>query len=219
MLTIEVGMQLYLLDRGAPSFDPSVAAKRRWLDRWSWVDVARGWLRGSQALFAQLQSHVDWQAHRRRMYERYVDVPRLSGACPDPSSVPIVGKLAVALGRHYGIDLSSIALAMYRDGNDSVAWHSDKILRDAREATVALVILGQPRPFMLRPKEGGPSITLRPGWGDLLVMGGECQRRWDHSVPKVAHTGPRIALMFRNFDDIEPLGRRKTVNSAEVALR
>lgn len=212
-------MQLYLLDRGAPSFDPVVSPKRRQLDPWSWVDVSSGWVRGHQALFAELQSCVDWRSHRRRMYERYVDVPRLSGPCPEATDVPIVGRLSTALSRHYGVELSSIALAMYRDGSDSVAWHSDKILRDAPEATVALVILGQPRPFMLRPKDGGPSVTVRPGWGDLLVMGGECQRRWEHCVPKVAHAGPRIALMFRNFEDVEPVGRRKTVNSAELALR
>ena len=65
-------------------------------------------------------------------------------------------------------------------------------------AIVATVSLGQPRRFMLRPTAGGASIAFAAGRGDLIVMGGTCQRTWRHGIPKVAKiAGPRIALMFR----------------------
>lgn len=88
--------------------------------------------------------------------------------------------------------------ALYRDGNDSVAWHGDTTARDMDTAIVATVSLGQPRKFALRPTEGGASITYQLGRGDLVVMGGTCQRTWRHAIPKVAQAqGPRIAVMFR----------------------
>jgi alkylated DNA repair dioxygenase AlkB len=57
--------------------------------------------------------------------------------------------------------------------------------------------VGGQRRFLLRPYGGGHSIALNLGWGDLLVMGGTCQRTWQHCLPKVAHAEPRIAIMFR----------------------
>ncbi len=62
---------------------------------------------------------------------------------------------------------------------------------------MAIVSIGERRPFRLRPKGGGPSIGYDLGRGDLLVMGGTCQRTWDHGVPKVARAGPRMSLTFR----------------------
>jgi alkylated DNA repair dioxygenase AlkB len=78
-----------------------------------------------------------------------------------------------------------------------VAWHGDYVARRMTEALVATVSVGAPRRFLLRPKGGGPSIALSLGEGDLLVMGGSCQRTWDHCVPKVKRAEPRIAIMFR----------------------
>ncbi len=63
---------------------------------------------------------------------------------------------------------------------------------------VAIVSLGAVRPFGLRPKSGGPALKLQIGHGDLLVMGGSCQRTWLHGVPKVANClGARISIQFR----------------------
>jgi alkylated DNA repair dioxygenase AlkB len=101
---------------------------------------------------------------------------------------------------------------LYRDGNDSVAWHGDNIGRSRTEDTmVAIVGLGATRVFALRPRGGGPSpepgsrrhrtLRLRHNHGDLLVMGGACQRTWEHSIPKTARpTGPRISIQFRPYD-------------------
>jgi len=88
---------------------------------------------------------------------------------------------------------------MYLDGRDSVAWHGDTIGRGATQDTVvAIVSLGAPRALALRPRRGGPAIRYDLGHGDLLVMGGSCQRTWEHAVPKTTRaTGPRISVQFR----------------------
>ena len=101
------------------------------------------------------------------------------------------------LAQRYGGEFPSCWLNLYRDGRDSVAWHGDRIARDRLTGLVAIVSVGERRPFRLRPKGGGPSIGYDLGRGDLLVMGGTCQRTWDHAVPKVARAGPRISLTFR----------------------
>jgi alkylated DNA repair dioxygenase AlkB len=194
-------MQLPLLgvvDGGAPGFDAGFEnVERRWLDDETWVDLVRGWVQGHAALFDTLREHVQWESHRRWMYERVVDVPRLTAGRPDGTRIDVVERLADALGRRYGTAFHSITFALYRGGRDSVAWHRDKEIRDLAEAHVALAILGEPRPFMLRPLGGGASVAYKPGWGDLLVMGGACQRTWEHCVPKVKHAGPRMSVMFR----------------------
>jgi alkylated DNA repair dioxygenase AlkB len=102
-----------------------------------------------------------------------------------------------ALDRRYATAFERISLAYYRDGRDSVAWHGDYVARRMETALVATVSVGAPRRFLLRPHGGGRSIAYSIGWGDLIVMGGTCQRTWQHSVPKVARAEPRIAIMFR----------------------
>ena len=88
----------------------------------------------------------------------------------------------------------------YRDGRDSVAWHGDTIGRGSSQDTmVAIVSVGDPRRLLLRPRGGGDSLAFELGHGDLLVMGGSCQRTWEHAVPKVAHAGPRLSVQFRPF--------------------
>ena len=67
----------------------------------------------------------------------------------------------------------------------------------SKDTLVATVSLGSPRRFFVRRRGGGPSTVVPLGWGDLVVMGGSCQRTHEHAIPKVARAGPRIALMFR----------------------
>jgi alkylated DNA repair dioxygenase AlkB len=194
-------MQLPLVgvvDGGAPGFDAAfTCAQRRWLDEEVWVDLVRGFVHGHAALFDTLRERVQWESHRRWMYERVVDVPRLTAGRPEGERLDVVARMADALGERYGTAFHSITFALYRDGRDSVAWHRDKEIRDLAEAHVALAVLGEPRPFMLRPLGGGASVSFNPGWGDLLVMGGACQRTFEHCVPKVKHAGPRMSIMFR----------------------
>ena len=176
----------------------------------AWVDVRRGWVSGADALFERLAADVPWRAERRPMYDRVVDVPRLLcfyGA-HDPLPHPSLVGMRDALDAHYAAELGepfvTAGLCLYRDGRDSVAWHGDRIGRSRTEDTmVAIVSLGDPRALLLRPKGGGAGRTIRHeiGHGDLLVMGGSCQRTWEHAVPKTARpVGPRISIQFRPFD-------------------
>ena len=144
------------------------------------------------------------------MYDKVVAVPRLlcfygeDAPLPDP----MLTAAREALSAHYGPELGepfrTAGLCLYRDGRDSVAWHGDTIGRGKNEDTmVAIVSLGTPRALLLRPRSGGPSgrggsLRFEVGHGDLLVMGGSCQRTWEHAVPKTAQAaGPRISVQFR----------------------
>ena len=166
----------------------------------AWVDVARGWFGGADDLMERLQASVDWRHHRRWMYERMVDEPRLSRWYRADEALPDEGLAAfrVAAGRHYGKRFGAMALNYYRDGRDSVAAHTDRELRHLDDTIVAILTLGAMRPFQLRPIGGGRSLDVRPASGDLLVMGGACQATWEHSVPKVARgAGARISASIR----------------------
>jgi len=183
-----------------PSFDPSLAGLARTdLGRGAWIDHVVEWVRGHEAVLETLWTTTRWEAHRRRMYERIVDVPRLVAGLPDDGpGHPLIAGLAEALTAHYGRSLHRVSLAAYRDGRDSVAFYGDKLGAARNDAIVAIVGLGARRRFLLRPAGGGRSLAFDLGGGDLLVMGGTCQRTWEHGVPKVAHAGLRISVQFRS---------------------
>lgn len=187
------------------AFDASFTAiERRELAHGAWLDLLPGWVRGADALFEQILEVADWQSRTIRMYDRVVPEPRLVARWRfdrDGAPLPVVADMAEALSQRYGVRFTSVGANLYRDGSDSVAWHGDRVARELPEAIVALVSLGATRPFKLRPKGGGPAITLLPGRGDLYVMGGSCQRTWDHAVPKVKTAEPRISLQFRHDYD------------------
>jgi alkylated DNA repair dioxygenase AlkB len=103
-----------------------------------------------------------------------------------------------SLSDRYGVQFDSMGINLYRDGADSVAWHRDRIPDEIVDPVVALVSLGEPRKFLLRPLGGGQSRVFRLGQGDLLVTGGQTQRRFEHSVPKVKGAGPRLSIVFRH---------------------
>lgn len=188
-------MQLPLFTAGVPSFDASFRAlERHELGLGAWLDRVPGWVDSDGALFAQLERELPWRHERRPMYTRVVDVPRLLASVP---STGIVEAMRAALSERYGEAFVRTSAALYRDGRDSVAFHGDTTARDMLEAVVATVSLGAPRTFLLKPTEGGASRAFSVGGGDLVVMGGTCQRTWRHSIPKVARAAPRIALMFR----------------------
>lgn len=191
--------QITLLGREPPGFDAGFAQRRRvQLDAESWVDVVPGWVRGHEELFEVLARTTEWQQQSRVMYDRTVEVPRLFAALPEHGpGHPLLEPMRVALGAAYDVNFERITVALYRDGRDSVAWHGDYVAREMPRADVATVALGAPRRFLLRPKGGGKSMAFSSGWGDLMVMGGACQRTWEHSIPKVAAAEPRLVVMFR----------------------
>jgi alkylated DNA repair dioxygenase AlkB len=184
-------------------------AERRRLPGGAWVEVRSRWLTDADSLFDELLEDVDWRAERRQMYDRMLDVPRLVSFCdlldeplPHPRLKQIRRRLNDTYGRELGEPFTTAGLCLYRNGDDSVAWHGDTIGRGNLEDTmVAIVSLGATRVFALRPRGGGRSLRLSHGHGDLLVMGGSCQRTWEHSIPKTTKpTGPRISIQFRPHD-------------------
>ena len=186
-----------LLADGEPSFDPDLSGLARHdLGSGAWYDLLTGWVAGGDVLFARLTESAPWAAHERPMYDRTVAEPRLTTRRWDDPPDPLP-QMASALSRHYGCDLSTVSANLYRDGRDSVAWHGDRVGRRRSQTVVAIVTFGAARRFLLRPAGGGRSLRLAPGSGDLLVLGGTCQRTWQHCVPKCASAGPRISVMFR----------------------
>ena len=175
------------------------------LSRGAWVDVQRTWLPSADEVFSTLVRDVPWRAERRQMYDRIVDVPRLvhTYMIGEELPHPMLTDAREALTAHYADELGepfrTAGCCYYRDGRDSVAWHGDTIGRGKTTDTmVAIVSLGDPRKLHLRPRAGGAeTIQVEMGHGDLVVMGGSCQRTWEHAVPKVAHSGPRISVQFR----------------------
>ncbi|WP_171157251.1 alpha-ketoglutarate-dependent dioxygenase AlkB [Flexivirga aerilata] len=188
------------------------AVRRTTLTRGAWIDLRPGWLTGADELFARLalggSAGVDWQGERRMMYEREVDTPRLlrfyhqHEQLPDP----VLAQARSALSGYYRAELgepfTTAGMCLYRNGDDSVAWHGDRIGRSSTQDTmVAIVSIGHPRTLALRPVGGGSSIRHTLGHGDLLVMGGSCQRTWEHAIPKTSKpVGPRISIQFRPYD-------------------
>ncbi|NOL45450.1 alpha-ketoglutarate-dependent dioxygenase AlkB [Kribbella sandramycini] len=181
------------------------------LGRGAWVDVLPGWLSGADQVYERLARDVPWYAERRQMYDRVVDVPRLLCFYEESQDLPlpILDAARDALSAYYAAELGepfrTAGLCFYRDGRDSVAWHGDRIGRGNTEDTmVAILSVGEPRVLALRPRPGsmsgpvGSTVRYPLGHGDLIVMGGSCQRTWEHAIPKATgRIGPRISIQFR----------------------
>jgi alkylated DNA repair dioxygenase AlkB len=194
-----------------PALSSLDAVRRTDLGRGAWIDVLPRWLTGADQVYERLARDVPWQAERRQMYDRVVDVPRLLCFYGENEDLPlpILDEARDLLSRHYAEELGepfrTAGLCFYRDGRDSVAWHGDRIGRGNHEDTmVAILSVGEPRVLALRPRPGGSSgpvsstVRYPLGHGDLIVMGGSCQRTWEHAIPKTSgHVGPRISIQFR----------------------
>ncbi len=192
-------LQGTFLGRLEPSVHESFAGLERVdLDPEAWVEHVPGWVAGADELFDDLLERVEWEGRRVHMYDKVLDQPRLNGRVDESVRPAEVDRMRGLLSDRYGVEFTSVGANLYRDGRDSVAWHGDRVARDLPEAYVAIVSLGGRRRFLLRPKGGGPSVKLEPGPGDLLVMGGACQRTWEHCIPKVAAAEPRISVTFRH---------------------
>lgn len=212
-------MQLALFGGRSVRWDPAFTRlRRRDLDQGAWIDHAPGWLGGHERLFEELSARLPWRRTTQILFDREVENPRRLVSFPeDGPPPPVLLELAEALSARYRVHLDQISAALYRGGDDSVAWHRDREHRERARAVVAIVSLGNPRRFLLRPyRPASPraappdegegtrprrSIAYSVGWGDLLVMGGTCQRTWEHAVPKTRRADPRIALMFRHHPD------------------
>ena len=153
------------------------------------------WVDGADDLFLDLLASLPWRTHRRWMVDHEVLEPRLSTSLETPTAemAAMADGLAVLTGRAFVASWANL----YRDGRDGVAWHGDRFRPGSAHDDVALVSLGGPRTFRIRPRGGGPSTAWTLSSGDLLVMSGPVQQRFEHCVPKAATAAPRISLAFR----------------------
>ena len=192
-------------DRGSDmAFD---GGRRIELDETAWVDHVPGWLPAPGQLFEWLLAKAPWHTGEMVIHGKRVMQPRLlagwstvdgSGALP-----MVLEQMRARLSEHYGRRFDSVGVNLYRDGRDSVAWHGDRIARTVDDPLVAIVSLGHPRRFLLRPVGGRTALTLSPQAGDLVVMGGSSQRTWQHTIPKAASAGLRISVTFRHSTNDE----------------
>jgi alkylated DNA repair dioxygenase AlkB len=182
-------------------------AVRIQLDDTSWVDHVQGWLAGDAELMDALMKQASWEQRSRWMYTRMVDEPRLTAEYPVIADAPqpVLHYLTEVLSEHYQRPYARLWMNWYRDNNDGTGWHADRPANKQDEAVIPVLSLGATRRFLIRPHSGGPSTTIVSHGGDLVVMGGRCQKDYQHSVPKQKHyAGARLSL---NFSTATPAGR------------
>ncbi len=179
-------------------------------DGTSWVDLVPGFVREPEPLFEELRSSVAWEQREVLRYDHYVPEKRLGGAIPLGTGPAAVRQAGMHLDATYRVRFTGVAALLYRDGDDHQGLHSDREMKWLDETLIAITVLGVRRPFVLRrrgpdanhrdltrPGESADDIVLLPGRGDLLVMGGRCQRDWLHGIPATATDEPRISLTWR----------------------
>ena len=164
-----------------------------------WPEFLDGAL--AQEWFATLHAKAAWSHLQRPMYDRVVDVPRLLASYRSeafPAELPLADMLA-RVQAIVPAPYNGVGMNLYRDGNDSVAMHSDKMHLLTKPHPIALVSLGDPRRMLIRAKTGDRSaiaIDLEPG--SLLCMSHASQLTHEHGIPKTRKPqGPRISAVFR----------------------
>ena len=162
-----------------------------------------------------VQAGIDWEVHRLKLFGREVDSPRLSrwigdpgtsyrysGVRFEPSSWPrALGVIRKAVSAAAGEDFNSVLANLYRDGNDTMGWHSDDEPELGAQPIIASLSLGAERKFVLKSRAaGGDRLELQLAHGSLLVMRGDTQRNYKHSLPRTKKaSGERINLTFRRI--------------------
>jgi alkylated DNA repair dioxygenase AlkB len=185
---------------GEPTLNTAFTGRRRvQLDAATWLEHCPGWLTCNERLMESLANAATWEQRKRWMYTQHLEEPRLTAEYPTLSQapVPLLRQIGRVLSDHYGVTYDSAWLNLYRDNNDSTAWHGDRSSCQRAECIVPVLSLGETRRFLIRPREGGRSTVFIAEGGDLIVMGGRCQRDWVHCVPKeTPRAGARISVNF-----------------------
>ncbi|MFY9307436.1 MAG: alpha-ketoglutarate-dependent dioxygenase AlkB [Bacteroidia bacterium] len=168
----------------------------------------------SDELFGKLKENIRWQQDKIKLYGKIIDLPRLTawygGKAYGYSGItmpvhPFTDELLLiksAIEKAADVKFTGVLLNYYRNGNDSVSWHSDDEKELGKNPIIASVSFGATRTFQLRHKTRKdlekPAVSL--SHGSLLLMKGSTQHFWEHQVPKISKpTGPRINLTFRNI--------------------
>jgi alkylated DNA repair dioxygenase AlkB len=144
-----------------------------------------------------------WQQRSRKMYDNVFADPRLTayyGGENGNAWTPLLLEIKEIMEQITEINFDRVLLNLYRDGKDSVAWHSDTLPADGKHHHIASVTFGDTRIFKVRHKFNKEirqlDIPLTPG--SLLLMGEAMQEYYEHHVPKTTRAiGPRINLTFR----------------------
>jgi alkylated DNA repair dioxygenase AlkB len=154
-----------LFAQGQPAVNGSSALEHLELDARSWIEVATRWLSGGDELLEQLAADLRWTRAERPMYGRMVEEPRLGAHLrPRSAGVPaVIDEMTAALDEQYRCRFNSVWVNYYRGGQDSVAWHSDRIGIDPASAIVAIVSLGGPRRFLLRGRANRDASPVHAG--------------------------------------------------------
>jgi alkylated DNA repair dioxygenase AlkB len=198
----------------SPASGPALAIDRRpgrrvQLDATSWYELVEGFVREPDAALAHVHATAPWAQNEVLRYDRYVPEQRLScGLRAD--SHPLLRQTDLHLQSTHRVAFTGVAAILYRTGDDFQGMHSDREMRWLDDTLIAIVVLGARRPFVFRPRAPMAEVTERvaggrhpddivvtPGEGDLLVMGGACQRDWLHGVPRADTADPRISLTWR----------------------
>jgi alkylated DNA repair dioxygenase AlkB len=198
---VEMSTELEI-DRRAP-------VHRTQLDAHSWVELVAGFVRDPTSSFDEVERSTTWHQNEVLRYDSYVPERRLSAGLRS-ESMPLLRQTELHLEATYRERMSGVAAILYRDGEDFQGLHSDREMRWLDDTLIAIVVLGQRRPFVIRrraplaevieriPSGTAPDdLVLMPGEGDLLVMGGACQREWLHGIPATETSRPRISLTWR----------------------
>ena len=168
----------------------------------------------ADVLLAELQHKIAWQQPELYIHGRHVLTPRLCCWMGDPGAVyrysntrfepepwiaPVL-RLKAAIETRTGTAFNSVLLNYYRDGRDAMGWHSDDEPELGPQPVIASVSIGGVRRFLLRPRSGGASSGIALAHGSLLLMRGDTQKNYQHSLPRTAKpVDGRINLTFRKI--------------------
>lgn len=202
---------------------PNPVVERIALDENCWVDLVRGLVPNAAQVHHDLARDASWRTGRTYRYERWVADVRRSATQSGTRRHPALVEVEAWLVRRYRVRFSGVVLSEYRHGREGLGFHRDRGMTWLDDTLVALFSLGAQRPWLMRPDPGRPeidpddayrdAIDLAPAGGDLLVMGGRCQRSWLHAVPPVTSAvGSRISAQWRwtsrrGEPDTEPTSR------------
>lgn len=157
------------------------------------AELAQGW-------YEALRPLVPWRQEERPMYDRIVAVPRLmaSVSLNDPSRPRLIDDALAAVQGVAPAPYTRVGLNLYRDGQDSVAMHHDRIPELVPGWPITILSLGAARDMLVKPKGRGVSRRVRLEPGSVLVMSHASQHTHLHGIPKTAEAvGPRISVAFR----------------------
>lgn len=165
----------------------------------------------SDRYFKELLTGTPWQQRSRKMYDKIIPDPRLTAYYGGANGLPWTASLLdikAKVEATTGIGFNRVLLNYYRDGNDSVSWHSDTMPADGKHHAIASVTFGETRLFKVRHKDRRefPQLDIPLTHGSLLLMGATMQDHYEHHVPKTARKiGARINLTFRVSDLAKPV--------------